>query len=98
MLSQSYQTEINCNFVKIFKNVIEKNKMNPTILLSNLYKFEKSDINDKKTLTIIKIMLEVPYYENNLIVPTLRKFKIMKSKLLEIIDDILNIRLINLRK
>ena len=98
MISQSKQTEININFVNIFKNVIEKNKINARILLTHLLEFEKKDINDSKTKNILKIMLDVPYYESGIDVNTLRKFKIMKEKLHYIIDEILNIRLLNLRK
>jgi hypothetical protein len=97
MLTQSKQTEINSNFVKIFKNVIEKNKMNPHILLTHLCQFEKNDINDKTTKTILKIMLEVPYYESNINVSILRKFKIINETLVKIIDDNLSIRLLKLR-
>tara|TARA_B110001469_G_scaffold126820_1_gene145549 strand:+ start:2144 stop:2440 length:297 start_codon:yes stop_codon:yes gene_type:complete len=98
MLSKGKQNEINSNFVKIFKNVIEKNKMNPHILLTQLCQFEETDIDDKTTKTILKIMLDVPYYENNINVSVLRKFKIMKEKLHDIIDTNLSIRLLNLRK
>jgi len=98
MISQSKQNEININFVNIFKNVIEKNKINARILLTNLLEFEKKDIEDTKTKNILKIMIDVPYYENGIDVNTLRKFKIMKEKLHCIIDEILNIRLLNLRK
>ena len=40
MISQSKQNEINVNFVKIFKNVIEKNKVNSRVLLTNLLEYE----------------------------------------------------------
>lgn len=98
MLSVSKQNEINSNFIKIFKNMVEKNRIEPNILLDNFYKFEKKDIDDVKTKNIIKSMLDIPYYENNQNVNLLRKFKILKDTLHNLIDELLMLRLKNLRK
>ena len=98
MLSVLKQNEINSNFIKIFKNMVEKNRIEPNILLDNFYKFEKKDIDDVKTKNIIKSMLDIPYYENNQNVNLLRKFKILKDTLHNLIDELLMIRLKNLRK
>ena len=98
MLSVSKQNEINSNFIKIFKNMVEKNRIEPNILLDNFYKFEKKDIDDVKTKNIIKSMIDIPYYENNQNVNLLRKFKILKDTLHNLIDELLMIRLKNLRK
>lgn len=98
MLSVLKQNEINSNFIKIFKNMVEKNRIEPNILLDNFYKFEKKDIDDVKTKNIIKSMIDIPYYENNQNVNLLRKFKILKDTLHNLIDELLMIRLKNLRK
>ena len=98
MISITKQNEINSKFVNIFRNVIEKNQINTMVLLKNLLEFEKKEIDDKKTKNVIKIMLNIPYYEKDRDVNCLRKFKIIKDKLQFIIDDNLNKRLINLRK
>tara|TARA_B100000963_G_C22375369_1_gene557767 strand:+ start:238 stop:534 length:297 start_codon:yes stop_codon:yes gene_type:complete len=97
MLSISKQNEINSNFVKIFKNMIEKNQIEPDILLDKLNEFEKKDIDDIKTKNIIKSMLDIPYYENNHNVNLLRKFKIMQETLHNLIDELLMLRLNKLR-
>ena len=97
MLSISKQNEINSNFVKIFKNMIEKNQIEPDILLDKLNEFEKKDIDDIKTKNIIKSMLDIPYYENNQNVNLLRKFKIMQETLHNLIDELLMLRLNKLR-
>ena len=97
MLSISKQNEINSNFVKIFKNMIEKNQIEPDILLDKLNEFEKKDINNIKTKNIIKSMLDIPYYENNHNVNLLRKFKIMQETLHNLIDELLMLRLNKLR-
>nr|QDY51758.1 hypothetical protein 1_143 [Mimiviridae sp. ChoanoV1] len=98
MLSVSKQNEINSNFIKIFKNMVEKNRIDPNILLDNFYEFEKKDIDDVKTKNIIKSMIDIPYYENNQNVNLLRKFKILKDTLHNLIDELLMLRLKNLRK
>jgi hypothetical protein len=98
MISITKQNEINSQFVNIFRNVIEKNQINNLTLLNNLIEFEKREIDDKKTKNVIKIMLNIPYYENDKDVNDLRKFVIIKDKLQFIIDDNINKRLLNLRK
>ena len=98
MLTQSKQNEINYRFVKILKNVIEKNKIDNSSLLTQLYNFERGDIDDIKTKNILKIMMDVPYYEQNKNVNILRKFNIIKETLVKIIDNNLSMRLVRLRK
>lgn len=98
MISIKKQNEINLRFINIFRNVIEKNQINTMVLLKNLLEFETKEIDDKKTKNVIKIMLNIPYYENDKDVNCLRKFKIIKDKLQFIIDDNINKRLLNLRK
>ena len=98
MLTQSKQNEINYRFVKILKNVIEKNKIDNSSLLTQLYNFERGDIDDIKTKNILKIMMDVPYYEQNKNVNILRKFNIIKDTLVKIIDNNLSMRLVRLRK
>ena len=97
MLSVSKQNEINSNFIRMFKNMIEKNRIEPDILLDKFNEYEKKEINDVKTKNIIKSMLDIPYYENNQNVNLLRKFKIMQETLHNLIDDLLMIRLNKLR-
>ena len=96
MLSISKQNEINSNFIKMFKNMIEKNRIEPDILLDKLNNLKK-DIDDIKTKNIIKSMLDIPYYENNQNVNLLRKFKIMQETLHNLIDELLMLRLNKLR-
>ena len=98
MLTQSKQNEINYRFVKILKNVIEKNKIDNSSLLTQLYNFERGDIDDIKIKNILKIMMDVPYYEQNKNVNILRKFNIIKETLVKIIDNNLSMRLVRLRK
>jgi len=98
MLSISKQNEINLKFVKIFKNMVEKNRIEPNILLKKIYEYEIKDIDDIKTKNIIKSMLDIPYYENNINVNLLRKFEILKETLHNLIDELLMFRLRNLRK
>lgn len=97
MLSVSKQNEINSNFIKMFKNMVEKNRIEPDILLDKFNEYEKKEINDVKTKNIIKSMLDIPYYENNQNVNLLRKFKIMQETLHNLIDELLMIRLNKLR-
>ena len=101
MITISKQGEINRNFKNIFKNMIFKFKLDTMILIDNFNEFEKNDIHDKETKHIIKLMLDVPYYENFKEINILRKFKILKELLLvihnELIVENLNKRLQKLR-
>ena len=71
------------------------------ILIDNLNKIKKNDIQDKESKKIIKEMLDIPYYENLKEINILRKFKILKELLLvihnELIVENLNKRLKKLR-
>ena len=101
MISLKNQNDINEQFKTIFKNLILKFKLDTSILIETFNAFEKNDINDESTKKLIKLMLDIPYYEQFKEVNILKKFKILKQLLLiiheEIIIDNLNLRLQKLR-
>ena len=70
------QEIVNNNFLNIYKNTLIENNIDIDFYFRKLKEFEKKDINDILTKKIIKIMLKVPYYENNRNVNDLRKFQI----------------------
>jgi len=101
MISLKNQNDINEQFKTIFKNLIFKFKLDTSILIETFNAFEKNDINDVSTKKLIKLMLDIPYFEQFKEVNILKKFKILKQLLLiiheEIIIDNLNLRLQKLR-
>ena len=101
MITISKQREINSNFKNIFKNLIFKFKLDTMKLIETFNEFEINDTRDKETKKILKIMLDVPYYETLIEINILRKFKILKELLLvihnELIVENLNKRLKKLR-
>ena len=101
MISLKNQNDINKQFKTIFKNLILKFKLDTSILIETFNAFEKNDIKDESTKKLIKLMLDIPYYEQFKEVNILKKFKILKQLLLiiheEIIIDNLNLRLQKLR-
>ena len=101
MISLKNQNDINNQFKTIFKNLILKFKLDTSILIETFNAFEKNDIKDVSTKKLIKLMLDIPYYEQFKEVNILKKFKILKQLLLiiheNIIIDNLNLRLQKLR-
>jgi hypothetical protein len=101
MISLKNQNDINNQFKTIFKNLILKFKLDTSILIETFNAFEKNDIKDESTKKLIKLMLDIPYYEQFKEVNILKKFKILKQLLLiiheNIIIDNLNLRLQKLR-
>lgn len=87
------QNSINIKFVDIFKQTIEDKNIETLHLINNFNKFEKHDIDDAKTKEIIKIMIEIPYYEDLKQINILKKFKILKNILLSIHNKLLNEKL-----
>ena len=101
MISLKNQNDINNQFKTIFKNLLLKFKLDTSILIETFNAFEKNDIKDESTKKLIKLMLDIPYYEQFKEVNILKKFKILKQLLLiiheNIIIDNLNLRLQKLR-
>ena len=101
MISLKNQNDINNQIKTIFKNLILKFKLDTSILIETFNAFEKNDIKDESTKKLIKLMLDIPYYEQFKEVNILKKFKILKQLLLiiheNIIIDNLNLRLQKLR-
>ena len=95
------QKELNLKFVDLFKQTILDKNIDTLYLINHFNEFEKHDIDDCKTKEIIKIMIEIPYYENLKQINILKKFKILKNILLSIhnklLNENLNKRLYNLR-
>ena len=88
MKNTTQQNNINNDFIEIYKNTINSSPLNNNLsyIAQQLNTFQKQDIDDNNVKNFIKIMLNVPYYENGKLVDNQRKFYILKEKLTTIIE------------
>ena len=98
MIAIKSQEKYNNEFVEEYKNLIIKSKINIDIFISNLIKFEKNDIDDKKTKNIISQMINKPYYENLIEINLINKFKLLIKIINDTKDDIILYRRLNALK
>ena len=94
MISLEKQTEFNTTFNTTFNNLIHKDGVNIPQLLEQFNTFEKTNVNDKPFTTILKSMLNIPYYKNLIEVNVLIKFRILQEKLLIINSNIIDNQII----
>ena len=64
MISLEKQTEFNNTFNTTFNTLIHKDGVNIPKLLEQFNKIEKTNVNDETFRTILKSMLNIPYYKN----------------------------------
>jgi hypothetical protein len=82
MISLKKQTEFNTTFNTTFNTLIHKDGVNIPKLLEQFNTFEKTNVNDETFRTILKSMLNIPYYKNLIEVNVLIKFRMLQDKLL----------------
>lgn len=102
MISLEQQTEYNNTFNTKFNTLINKEGINTLQLLEHFNTFEKDDVDDEIFKTILKSMLNIPYYKNLMEINVLDKFRVLQHKLKSInskiqdeqfllrLDDIIN--------
>ena len=90
MISLEKQTEFNTTFNTTFNNIIHKDEVDIPQLLEQLNIFEKQNVDDEPFTTILKTMLNIPYYKNLIEVNVLIKFRILQEKLLIINSNIID--------
>lgn len=78
----------NNHFLEKYKNILKSRKVDIPLFSDFLSQFEKKDVDNETYKEIIKVMLDIPYYENNTLVNILRKFRILKEKLVLISAEI----------
>ena len=85
-------SEINKHFLEKYKSTLKLYKVDIPLFSDFLTQFAKQDKDNSVYKEIIKIMLDLPYTEDDgkTLVPMLRKFRILKEKLESVNGDIEN--------